>query len=62
MTATCAWLALRYVLIDWTVTTRMLRFNEKHPFLYQFVTVPVVVLEFGMILFFLFLVLEWQAN
>ncbi len=43
------WRALRFVVVDWTVTPRMLALNEQRPIVYQLVTTPVVTLVFGLI-------------
>ena len=36
------WRGLKFILIDWTVTPRMLALNEQRPFAYQLVTTPIV--------------------
>jgi hypothetical protein len=41
------WRGLKYVLFDWTVSPRMLEFNEQRPVLYQLVTTPVVTFVFS---------------
>lgn len=41
------WRGLKFILIDWTVTPRMLALNEQRPFVYQLVTTPIVTLVFG---------------
>jgi hypothetical protein len=43
------WRALRFVVVDGTVTPRMLALNEQRPIVYQLVTTPVVTLVFGLI-------------
>jgi hypothetical protein len=45
--ATRVWRAARFILIDWTVTPRMLALNERRPIVYQLVTTPIVTLVFG---------------
>ncbi len=41
------WRALKFVIYDWTVTPRMLKSNEQHPFLYQLVTTPIITVVVG---------------
>lgn len=43
------WQAVKFILVDWTVTPRMLALNERRPLIYQLVTTPVVTLLFGLI-------------
>jgi hypothetical protein len=43
------WRAVRFVVIDWTVTPKMLVLNEQRPLVYQLVTTPVVTLVVGLI-------------
>jgi hypothetical protein len=47
--AKSVWRAVKFILVDWTVTPRMLAFNERRPIFYQLVTTPVVTLVFGVI-------------
>ncbi len=47
--ATRFWRGLKFILIDWTVTPRMMALNEKHPFIYQLVTTPIVTIVFGLL-------------
>lgn len=45
------WRGLKYVVIDWTVSPRMLTLNERRPIMYQLVTTPVVTLMFASLFF-----------
>ena len=39
--------AAKFILIDWTVSPRMLELDRRRPFLYQFITTPVITLVWG---------------
>ena len=41
------WRALKFVILDWTITPRMLKLNEQHPILYQLVTSPIITVVVG---------------
>jgi hypothetical protein len=47
--AASIWRGLKFILIDWTVTPRLLTLNEQRPIIYQLITTPVVTLVFGLI-------------
>ena len=43
------WRGLKFILIDWTVTPKMLALNEQRPFVYHLVTTPIATLVFGLL-------------
>ena len=43
------WRGLKFILIDWTVTPRMLVLNDQRLFVYQLVTTPIVTMAFGLL-------------
>ena len=46
---TSVWQAVKLILVDWTVTPKMLALNKRRPIIYQLVTTPIVTLVFGFI-------------
>ena len=43
------WRGLKFILIDCTISPRMLMLNEQRPIIYQLVSTPIVTLVFALI-------------
>ena len=52
------WRGLKFILIDWTVTPRMLALNEQRPFAYQLVTTPIVTMALGLLVAVAFVIIS----